>query len=191
MGVPTGCTHHHSSRFSHVAHTPVLNTTEDSWLAIPRVSSTWLLQGVFEKPEAFSLYAEFLRHHGMRARMAAFRGTLSGNTWWVVDTRYAFQKIQDASQFLHTHAARIAEGHPLLEPSIQVGSFTPMLFGGMVRHPSTGTFFMTFIAVGTYRHYLYSFLAAVEIAEDPPPANTQITWRPFFLQIFQTFLSVK
>lgn len=163
---------------------------DTAWLALPSLPSGWSLQGNFENPEKFPLHAEFSRHHGVRARMAAFRGMQDFQPWWVVDTRYAFASEKDAQQFLHAYAARLSEGHPLLDSSVAVCGLKPMLFGGTMRHPSTGTFFLAFVLVGTYRHYLFSFLGAVEIAGDPPVASAVTDLRSPFLQIFQNLCSI-
>lgn len=175
-----------SSRSRPSASEPAPSRTADvSWLAIPgKLPEGWSLQGVFDAPEQFPLYAEFGRHHGLRARMAAFRALSGERTWWVVDTRYAFASEPDAARFLRTHAARLAEGHPLLDPSFESCGRPLMLFGGPVRHPGTGTFFFTFVAVGRWRHYLFSFLAASEIAgEDDTDAGSRL--RPDFLRILR------
>ncbi len=120
----------------------------------------------------FPLYEPFLKHNGKSGEMTAWKVPMENRTWWVVDTRWSFQRESDAQRFLTSQKALLSEGHPLMEPEGTVGPLAVTLFAGRILHPSLGTPFWAFVAVGRHEHHVFKFLAAVEVAPTPDSSVT-------------------
>jgi hypothetical protein len=147
--------------------------------------------GTVQLSRHFPLYDPFFRHRGKDARMSAWGIPVHGRTWWAVDTRYTFATEDDAARFLASQQAKLAEGHPLIEPSLRLACDpAARLFAGRIVHPGLGTPFLAFVIVGRHRHHVFKFLAAVELPADPAtdpgeggPSTTPPALRADFLTL--------